>query len=111
MYFLTWGISSRAGSQETKTGRAMGPYFLSDIARLSPLVEITSLLLYRKAPRTKDVDNVRHLVQLLRADIRAVGEAKVHERPLTEEILLSELLAVLVDEVEGPANQRLAGLR
>jgi hypothetical protein len=89
----------------------MGPYFLSDIARLSPLVEITSLLLYRKAPRTKDVDNVRHLVQLLRADIRAVGEAKVHERPLTEEILLSELLAVLVDEVEGPANQRLAGLR
>ena len=54
------------------------------------------------------VDHAGHLVQLLGADVRAVREAKVHERVLALEVLLREVLAVVVDEVEGAADERLA---
>ena len=54
------------------------------------------------------VDHAGHLVQLLGADVRAVREAKVHERVLALEVLLREVLAVVVGQVEGAADQRLA---
>lgn len=54
------------------------------------------------------VDHAGHLVQLLGADVWAVGEAKVHERVLALEVLLREVLAVVVGEVEGAADERLA---
>lgn len=54
------------------------------------------------------INHAGHLVQLFRADIRAVGEAKVHERVFALQVLLRELLAVVVGHVEVAADKRLA---
>lgn len=65
-------------------------------------------------PRLDIVNHAGHLVQLFGANVRAVGEAKVDERVLALEAFLGELRAVLVDEVEGPADEGTAqafGLR
>jgi hypothetical protein len=50
----------------------------------------------------------RHLVQLVRADVRAMREAKVHERVLAQHVVGAVHVAVLVDEREGPAYFGLA---
>lgn len=54
------------------------------------------------------VDHAGHLVQLLGADVRAVREAEVHERVFALEVFLREFFAVVVGEVEGAADERLA---
>ena len=54
------------------------------------------------------VNHAGHLVQLFRADIRAVCESKVNQRVFSLEILLGERLAVLVDQLEGATDQRTA---
>jgi hypothetical protein len=47
-----------------------------------------------------------HLVQLLRAYVRAVGETKVNEAPFPEQILLREWLAVMCRHFERPTDVR-----
>ena len=54
------------------------------------------------------VNHTSHLVQLFRANVRAMCEAKVNKRVFSFERLLGEGLAVLVDELEGPADERAA---
>lgn len=54
------------------------------------------------------VDHAGHLVQLLRADVRAVREAEVHQRVLALQVLFRELLAVVIGQAEGSTDQRLA---
>ena len=52
--------------------------------------------------------NVGEHLELLRAHVRAQREAEVQDRELAEQILVGELVAVEVHELEGPADQRLA---
>ena len=54
------------------------------------------------------VDHTRHLVQLFGADVRAVREAEVHQRVFALEVCVAEVLAVVVGEVEGAADERFA---
>jgi hypothetical protein len=54
------------------------------------------------------VDHAGHLVQLFGADVRAVREAKVHERVFALEVRVGEVLAVVVGQVEGAADERFA---
>lgn len=56
------------------------------------------------------VDNIRHLVELLRADVGAVCKAKVKEAPAAAEVLLGKFLSILVEQLEWAADQRLARL-
>lgn len=63
-----------------------------------------------KKKRTNDLDDLAHLVQLFRTNIRAVGEAKVHQTPLVQQVVLCKDVAVLVKERERTADQRLARL-
>lgn len=51
------------------------------------------------------VDHASHLVQLFRANVRAVREAKVDQRVFSFEILFGEGLAIVIDQVEGATNQ------
>jgi hypothetical protein len=50
----------------------------------------------------------RHLVQLVRADVRTMAEAKVHERVLAQHVVGAVHVAVLVDERKGSAYFGLA---
>ena len=54
------------------------------------------------------VNHASHLVQLFRADVRAVREAKVNQRVFAFEALFGEGFAVLVDQLEGAADERAA---
>lgn len=51
------------------------------------------------------VDHACHLVQLFGANIRAMREAKVHECVFALHVLLAKGLAVVVDELKGPADE------
>lgn len=53
-------------------------------------------------------DNLAHLVELLRTDIWAVGEAEIDEREAAEQIVMSERVRGGSSEREGPANTRTA---
>ena len=54
--------------------------------------------------RTEFLDRCTHLVQLLRTNVWAVGEAKVDETPFAQQVLLGERLSLVVGEREWPAN-------
>jgi hypothetical protein len=54
------------------------------------------------------VDHTGHLVQLFGADVRAVREAEVHERVFAFQVCVGEVLAVVVGQVEGAADERFA---
>jgi hypothetical protein len=56
--------------------------------------------------RTQDVDSVGHLVQLLGADIGAVGKAEVNKAPFPYQVAVRERLVVVRLELERPANVR-----
>jgi hypothetical protein len=58
--------------------------------------------------RIDEIHRRAHLVQFLRTDIRAVGESKVDEGPITEEILFGEWLVVVCLKGERPADRRSA---
>jgi len=53
------------------------------------------------------INHARHLIQLLGADIWAVREPEIYQTVFAFEILLCEFLAVVIREVERPANKRL----
>lgn len=57
-----------------------------------------------KRTRTQFVYGRAHLVQLLRADVRAIREAKVNEAPFSEKILVGEGFALVSGEAEGTPN-------
>lgn len=50
------------------------------------------------------VNHAGHLVQLFRADVRAVGEAEIDERVFALKTLLGERLAVVVHQGEGSSD-------
>lgn len=52
------------------------------------------------------VNHTGHLVQLLRANVRAVCEAKVDQRVFSFEVLFGEGLAVVINQAEGATDQR-----
>ena len=55
------------------------------------------------------LQHARHLCQLLRTDVRALGEAKVEQRPLALEVFARHAIAIPVDEREGPAEVGFTG--
>jgi hypothetical protein len=60
---------------------------------------------------TYNIQSLHHLAELGRADIRAVGEAKVDERVLAKVLVRVRGLPVLVNEVvERTANLKLSDL-
>lgn len=52
------------------------------------------------------VNHASHLVQLFRANVRAVCEAKVNQRVFAFKTLFGEGFAVLIDQLEGAADER-----
>jgi len=56
-------------------------------------------------PLLDPINHARHLVQLFRADVRAVREAKVDERVFALHVLLREGVAVVVDQGKGTADE------
>lgn len=59
---------------------------------------------------TDAVHHSTHLIKLLRADVGAVGEAKVHEAEAAEQVLMSERVARSRNQAERPANARASDL-
>lgn len=53
------------------------------------------------------VEHFRHFLELVGADIRAHGKAKVDQRELAKQILFSEWVAVLINQVKWATNKGL----
>ena len=93
-------------------GWTMGPYSLSvpwsrfRAAEEQGVVDCKGqLVLAKKArQRTECVNCCAHLVQLFRADVGTVCEAKVDEAPFAQQVLLSECFSLVGGEREGSAN-------
>lgn len=58
--------------------------------------------------RIDEIHRRAHLVQFFRADVGAVGEPKVDEGPVAQEILLGEWLVAVCLKGERPADRRSA---
>ena len=58
--------------------------------------------------RADEVYGFRHLHQLIWADVRAVREAEIQQRKLALQVVVAERLAVLINQLPGAADGRLA---
>ena len=58
--------------------------------------------------RADKVDSLSHLDQLVRANVGAVREAEIQQRELALQVCVAEWLPVLVNQLPGAADGRLA---
>ena len=56
--------------------------------------------------RTDLLDRGAHLVELVRAYVRAIREAKVDQTPLPEQVILRERLALVRQHLKRPTDVR-----
>src|SRR5690606_3430742 len=100
---------SLAGSQVMNSGVMTSPHSFSTTSY--PISPTPSILAHPHHPQPRQskltVNHLRHLIQLLRANIRTMREPKVHQLKPSLQLLLRILIPVLVDQLKRTPETRL----